>query len=464
METTSNLSSLAAKLLARLPNQTFPRFAGKPTFTQVRTIEKLVEQNAGSIKSTVQGAGGFNHIFLTKTPAAWTALTGLAPVAIPVSPDEPIFLNNATAARIAQLNQQYERQKRHYDTTEAMKEVLINQIISAFDANYITALRHEITRQVTHQTIPEVFRVLYEHGRVQYQTVRETEAEILATPINLDEPLAMMFDTVEDLQALALAADEPKTPKQILNLTLTLIKQTGNSFLPSIIVWNDRPEAEKTWVNLKLHFNAAHRKLQNASDLPIGQSALQQEANNLAHEVTERVNREVQEQLNVMQQSIEQALQLSTGSSTSSNNDMITSSSSATSNNVETPTTQLKSFFKEQLNNLQAEHRREMNDLKNTMQQKSNNNNKRRGGNNKGGRSSKRQRDTSDDNASSGGKKHFEGRLSRRKIDQYCWTHGACNHSSKECNYQDDNHKKEATFDNKMGGSFAFCQYVGKDK
>ena len=40
---------------------------------------------------------------------------------------------------------------------------------------------------------------------------------------------------------------------------------------------------------------------------------------------------------------------------------------------------------------------------------------------------------------------------------KYCWTHGACAHGSNECKSPTDGHKSEATFENKMGGSSAYC-------
>ena len=52
-----------------------------------------------------------------------------------------------------------------------MKELLINLVVSAFNEHYIRALRDPITRQVAHQTIPEVFRVLYGYTGVQSSAV-----------------------------------------------------------------------------------------------------------------------------------------------------------------------------------------------------------------------------------------------------------------------------------------------------
>ena len=45
----------------------------------------------------------------------------------------------------------------------------------------------------------------------------------------------------------------------------------------------------------------------------------------------------------------------------------------------------------------------------------------------------------------------------RADTSKYCWTHGAGNHSSAECNRRAVGHKREATLTNKLGGSTAYC-------
>ena len=45
-----------------------------------------------------------------------------------------------------------------------------------------------------------------------------------------------------------------------------------------------------------------------------------------------------------------------------------------------------------------------------------------------------------------------------RNTSKYCWTHGACSHSSAECNNKREGHQDSATFANKQGGSTYYCQ------
>ena len=45
----------------------------------------------------------------------------------------------------------------------------------------------------------------------------------------------------------------------------------------------------------------------------------------------------------------------------------------------------------------------------------------------------------------------------RQKIDLYRWTHGGSNHLSSVCRARAPGHQDTATFENRMGGSNAFC-------
>jgi hypothetical protein len=46
--------------------------------------------------------------------------------------------------------------------------------------------------------------------------------------------------------------------------------------------------------------------------------------------------------------------------------------------------------------------------------------------------------------------------FNRSDTSKFCWTHGGCGHTFNECTRKALGHKKDATKDNKMGGSLAF--------
>ena len=126
-----DFSSLITDLSAQVPHTEFVECV--PTFRTIREVEKKIEENAGCIDCSLPNTETFAHLWLTKSPEEWTRLTNLPQVQEPQQPNRPIIPNSATAARIAQLNQEYEVAKAVYDKTKAIKTLLIKQIIQAFD-------------------------------------------------------------------------------------------------------------------------------------------------------------------------------------------------------------------------------------------------------------------------------------------------------------------------------------------
>ena len=89
-----------------------------------------------------------------------------------------------------------------------------------------------------------------------------------------------------------------------------------------------------------------------------------------------------------------------------------------------------------------------------------------RGGNNRGNPGSGRGTQGRNDDVGGKSRAGRENRANKKTpdaatiprsiTDKYCWTHGACNHTSSECNRKANRHKN-ATFQNKAEGSNAYC-------
>ena len=440
-----NLTTLATELKQKVEHQEFPAISGKPTFAQIREMQRMTETNAGCIDCNLPGVGAYNYLHLTRSDADWTTLTSLAPVIPPVRPPDPTY-GNSTAAQIATINQAYNRNKKQHDEYQALKQLLLHQITKALDKKWVKPLRNRHTNRLD-RTIPEVYEFLYtRYGRIQSSVVREKEDELLAIPVDLQEPLILLFDDIEDFVVLCRAAKVPKTTEQIIDLTLTILKNCG-VFSQALQTWRRRPTVDQTWANLKDHFDDEHQALLDTTDLTMGATSFQQ-----ANELVEAIQNDVKAQMDTFQHTIQHALQLSTNTTEEEENQenipppvngsTYTPRSSELKNQMQSMFAAFDSFSKEM--------KTELGQLKKKTKQTTRNPRKRK------------ETDTSD--VSTTGKKDgewfIEGRKRRRVIDAYCWSHGACTHSSMECELPQEGHKKTATFANKQGGSTAFCQFV----
>ena len=167
-------------------------------------MQKKIEENAGCIDCSLPNTGTFVHIWLTTLPEEWTRLTKLPQVQQSQQPNCPTIPNTATAAWISQLNQEYEVAKAVYDKTKALKTLLIKQIIQVFDPKYLAPLRHHITRAMNHNSIHAIFKWLYQnYGYVPSKIVREKKTELFSTPLDLNAPLLMFFEDIEEFRTLS---------------------------------------------------------------------------------------------------------------------------------------------------------------------------------------------------------------------------------------------------------------------
>ena len=204
-----------------------------------------------------------------------------------------------------------------------------------------------------------------------------------------------------------------------------LIRNTSD-FEYALTQWEDKDPADKTWANFKTHFHEHQLKLKKVRG-PTMQQAGYHHANLLASRISQDIDEKLQERDSNMIAMLQSSL---TGTScSSSSNDESESLPSQAASSVTSDHTQLAIL--QLLREIQV-------DLK---QSATNPNTCRNGQRKRFGRK------TPDD-------KTYPPRDDKSK---YCWTHGACNHGGSDCRWKAKGHKDEATFDNKMGGSCAYC-------
>ena len=206
----------------------------------------------------------------------------------------------------------------------------------------------------------------------------------------------------------------PKSQAQIINYGLDIIRKTSD-FEQALAAWYCRPTVEHTWTNFKSHFVTAHRALKKVRGPTMKNTAYHQ-----AHLMTEHVSDDIQQLKSEVLAKVDSIVtpnQVSSESPVPSITPTVPamyasthSPSSSSDNEVLRLITQLQQQLITFKNAVSLPHG--------------------------GGRQT-----------------HL-----RRTTSKYCWTHGACAHSSKDCRNRQEGHREEATFSNKLGGSTAFCK------
>jgi hypothetical protein len=104
---------------------------------------------------------------------------------------------------------------------------------------------------------------LLQHLVTTYGTLTQRDltknSEKLHTPWNPDTPLEMMFNNVKDCRQTAAAGNDPITKSTAVQAMVQNLKNSG-LFSKAIDLWEDKPEADQTLANFRLHFHKANKQ------------------------------------------------------------------------------------------------------------------------------------------------------------------------------------------------------------
>ena len=303
----------------------------------------------------------------------------------------------------------------HFEKNRLFREVtdvrkaLIRQIVASIDGNYLNELRDDNINTIS-STIPEILQYLFNNfADVTPQDVTKAEEKLNELHWNINDPPMIFLAPIEELQKLATAAKIPRTAAQLVSIGLSIVQRTGD-FEKALLEWFERNEDEKTWVNFKLHFTAAHKALRRVRGNTIQDTSYFQ-----ANQMVEQVNNNINQLKTDILDSMSTLRGHHQDSSTYSSPTLPTLASSVTNTSK---------VSNEDLLLLIQDLQRQLNTKsQSTMKPPS-----------------------------------------KRIITHYCWTHGACGHPSSACRNKKQGHKDDATFQNKLCGSVYYCKVAADQR
>ena len=232
---------------------------GAPTYPTIRIIKDEVKANASSVASDL-GGGANGHYGLVVDPTEYAMVPGTIPYVRPVHPGALVIPPGTTQQIYLGLREDHKEAVRVFREVNDVQQRIIKQLVQAMDATYLKTLRNVNTNTITCD-IPTIFtHLLRNYGLIGDDTLTETESKIKTIQYNLLNPLVKVFDEVEELQHLGIAAQDPYSEAQLIKFGLQIIKNI-HDFETGIEKWIDLPKISKTWANFKSHFEEAHLKL-----------------------------------------------------------------------------------------------------------------------------------------------------------------------------------------------------------
>ena len=265
------------------------KIAGRPDYPALARMFKDIKANASKVTSRL-GGGLFGHLGLVMTVIAYARISPVAYVR-PLMP-APLVIPPGTAMHVAnRLKEDWNKEVALFRETVDLENALKKQIIAAIEPQYLDDRRNQDTNSIT-EPINDLIAYLFQcYGNVTQVTLDTEERKVKNMTYLLTDPINNVFQAVQDLGQLADAAQNPFLDRQLLEIGLHIIRNTHNFELAQI-QWNQKPIADKTWANFKIHFVEALTQLELVRGSTMQPSAfhqthalVQQAENNLSNKI-----------------------------------------------------------------------------------------------------------------------------------------------------------------------------------
>jgi hypothetical protein len=217
----------------------------------IQHLQRKIYANARAIYSPL-GGGNNGHLALVMRDADYLAQTTL-PFAIPIHPgDLPIHAAGATNAQITDTNRLYDHRLIQHALYRSVIEELRKQLLAAIPNMYLHTLEDP-----NFGFLDSTPQILLAHLHTNYGDLTPEEIEdnraSLARPWNPDDPIEDLWSRITDAQRFANRASEAIPDAAAIRLSLAIIEDTG-VFTNAIDKWRDKPIADQTLANFRLHF------------------------------------------------------------------------------------------------------------------------------------------------------------------------------------------------------------------
>ena len=434
---------------------TLTKIQGVPTYEQLRPIKNEMKSNAASVPCDL-GGGAHGHLGLMLTGAEYSNVAHI-PYVRPIHPGVlliPPATPNYEATRLTSEHKERIRLNREANNIEAS---LLKQLGQALPALYLKSFRNAYSNTFTTDITTILNHLFTTYGYITPEELSEHQEKLCAKVFDIEQPLIILFNELEELQQVACAALNPYTDTQMVNIALRLIKNL-NDFEKGLTSWFERPVQEHTLLNLKTHFEREYQALRRVRGNTMRNTAYFQQANNMAtmmksmKEERELILNEVKDSEYKILRAMEMSERTHTSEIDQKDDDDTQIHSNQSINATSSDTIQLEIL------KLLKEMRDDNNESKKRNKRnsgKENNSNKNNGRNSRSNNNGNRNRNQRNNNSNSNNNNGSSGFV--RDVSHYCYTHGACSHDSKDCFKQGNNHNDNATFANKMGGSTSYC-------
>ena len=427
---------------------TLPVIADEPNFEIIRKWHNMLKANAMKVHTSLFG-GKHGYLALLISPEDY-ALVSTAEVVRPAYPEPLVIPINTTQHMVMTMKDTHKEAIRLFREINAVEAALQQMLVEAIDPIYIEAIRDRATNSIN-LPIFDVIQYLYDtYGDIRPEILEQERETLIKSTYNPNLPIDVLFSKIEKFTDLASAGRSPISQKQSVDFAYNIFRKTG-IFTRYLLEWDAKPILNQTWIQMRVDFRQAVKELRKTGALQVNSLHA-----NLVQEIVSGVQEAIQQDfhssspfpLTTIPESVPSILQ--TDESTL---DSTIVNAMATDTTIQTIQAQLQqlTLAVQNMTTTQASKR---------IPFRENFGGRGRGrGRSKGrGRGRGRGRggwiqQQNPFNQQPTTSNPFQQLQQQQFVPQYCWTHGACGHTSEVCRAPLANHCWEATFENRMNGN-----------
>ena len=408
------------------------KIAGEPSYDTLRTIHTQLKANAASVPS-ILGGGANGHLGLVIAPEKY-ALISNTPFNRPYHPgllDVPIGTLRDEADRVTNAHRQ---QLDLYNTVQGVEKSLLQQLTKAVEPVYLESLKNQNTGLIQYPIFTVLAHLKSQYGNVHPHEYTEAHNKVTAMTYSIESPIDTVFTALRDLLDISEAANANLQADQAILIAYNILNKT-NAFNEDLIAWNRKQDEEKTWDNFQQHFRDAYKQRRSTTNKAIHNTSFgEHHANMIASQVAEQLYQRAYDE--------EQGPSPPPGyqEMTQPVVDQQHQANAVVQNNTVNALMQQVQQLNQTMQNMQLQMNNQQSNRSNSTN--GNNQNQNQGGGNQNNRSNR----------------------SGTPRKKYCWTHGSCDHASRNCNNPAQGHQHFATFRNRMGGNNYMCQRTNNNQ
>ena len=169
----------------------------------------------------------------------------------------PVIPTTSTQFQISAITDGHKREARVCHEFNNTDKALKQQLLGAVDDIFTRALKNRYIGYVNVTTKELLNHLFTTYGKITGNNLRVNDMRMNA-PYNVNLPIEVLFDQVEDRMDYADAGNHPKTPEHIFITGHQLIQETG-MFADDLKIWKRLPVQDRTWTRFKTDFSLSSR-------------------------------------------------------------------------------------------------------------------------------------------------------------------------------------------------------------